>query len=118
MRTERDEARAEVERLKEGLDAWAAEAVKIDNERKVLTAQLATVVEALESARRCLTASPRDWAATSRDAWLWGLLVGWGPESINEDLKSRCGWSPDDIARLGRLRLAIDTLDATNTKEG
>jgi len=56
-----------------------------------------------ESLHSCLVHHARDWAANRRDAWLWGIIVGWDDESLDE-LKKDFGWDDETIARLKRLR--------------
>jgi hypothetical protein len=70
----------------------------------------ADVKEALDSASACMTTHPRDWAQDSRDAWLWGLIVGWGEPALQE-LVNKFGWQTREVERLGLLRDAL--LDAT-----
>jgi hypothetical protein len=56
-----------------------------------------------ESLNSCLVHHVRDWAANKRDAWIWGIIVGWDDESM-PDFKRDFGWDDEAIARLGRLR--------------
>lgn len=44
----------------------------------------------------------RDWSSDRRDAWIYGVVVGWGDESIAE-LAEKHGWGKDTQARLRRL---------------
>lgn len=62
--------------------------------------------DALESAHATMVFDSRDWAAKKRDAWLYGLLVGWDGPAMRE-LQAKFGWSDDDVRRLRRLRRAI-----------
>ena len=59
--------------------------------------------ECYESIKRCLTASTRDWALSSREAWLWGIIIGWDKECIAE-LVINHKWNADDVSRLKLLR--------------
>lgn len=45
--------------------------------------------------------SSRDWSLNHRDAWIYGIAVGWG-DSIN-CVADRHRWSDDTVARLQRL---------------
>lgn len=66
-----------------------------------------TAADALESAGNCMAFHPRDWAADRRDAWLWGVVVGWDEESLAE-LAAKHGWPADEVERLRRLRAALE----------
>lgn len=76
--------------------------------------------EALQSAHDCIVFDSRDWAATRRDAWLYGLFVGWDepddelghePGDTDDDvwgeLMAKHGWSTENVERLQRLRAVI-----------
>lgn len=78
------------------------------------------LAEALQSAHDCMVFDSRDWAAGSRDAWLYGLFVGWDepddglghePGDMDDDvlaeLIAKHGWSQENVDRLQRLRAAI-----------
>lgn len=54
-----------------------------------------------ESLHNVLTGSSRDHSLTRGDAWLYGIVVGWG--SSLEQVAAKHGWQPDDVARLLRL---------------
>lgn len=51
--------------------------------------------------------SSRDWSLNHRDAWMYGIAVGWG-DSIN-CVADRHRWSDDTVARLQRLHIAYNT---------
>ena len=87
--------------------------------RKSMTAALAAAraegraecamaaAEALESAHTVLVHDARDWSLSSRDAWLYGLLVGWDDECLAEMLARHPQWKLEGIERLKRLRASI-----------
>ena len=56
-----------------------------------------------ESLNSCLVFHSRDWAANKRDAWLYGIIVGWNDECLAE-LKEQHGWNDEAVERLKRLR--------------
>ena len=60
---------------------------------------------AIDSLVACLSFDPRDWGAERRDAWLYGILVGWG-DALPE-VAARHGWSSVDVMRLTRYHTAI-----------
>ena len=41
-----------------------------------------SLVEALHSARRIVSADPRDWGANRHDAFLYGVFRGWDEEFV------------------------------------
>jgi hypothetical protein len=55
-----------------------------------------------ESLNSCLVHHTRDWAGNKRDAWIWGIVVGWDEGSLAE-LSVDFGWDEETIERLGRL---------------
>jgi len=60
----------------------------------------------LDSARSLIVGSPRDWSKNSEDAWLYGLMVGWGDclESIAKDFH----WADHVVDRLRALAAALE----------
>lgn len=56
------------------------------------------------SVRDAICFSSRDWGCNKRDAWVYGIVVGWG-DSVN-CVADRHGWSDETVARLGRLHRA------------
>lgn len=61
--------------------------------------------EALDSLRRCMTADPRDWSIYKRDAWAYGLVVGWG-HAMSEVARTH-GWTAEEVERLRKLHKSI-----------
>jgi hypothetical protein len=59
--------------------------------------------DSLESIKNCIVFSPRDWSLDKRDAWMYGIVVGWDNLSLY-DLSIRHGWSVESVARLRQLR--------------
>lgn len=70
----------------------------------------AVLAEALDSAKSTMAFSSRDWGGwDKRDAWLYGIILGWDEEAEAE-LAERFKWAPDDVARLRRYGQAVRTL--------
>jgi hypothetical protein len=80
-----------------------------------LRSQLKNAATALESAHNVMVFGSRDWGAHRRDAWLYGLIVGWdsdpvdGPEVLAE-VASDHDWPPAEVARLQALHTALAAL--------
>ncbi len=55
----------------------------------------------IKSLRTCLPFDARDWSVNKNDAWIYGIVCGWG-ESILEVAKTH-GWTDETVARLQRL---------------
>jgi len=55
-----------------------------------------------ESLAAALAFNARDQGAEHRDAWAWGIVIGWDAESLQE-LADRHGWAPETVARLQQL---------------
>ncbi len=57
-------------------------------------------VDPARSLRRTIVFDSRDWAHDIGDAWIYGIVIGWG-DAINE-VAAKHGW---DLAQRTRLRL-------------
>ena len=68
--------------------------------------KIAALQEALESAGTAMTFSARDHALNHRDAWVYGILIGWG-DALWE-VADKHNWDIDTVARLIRLREAVE----------
>ena len=70
-------------------------------ERDISMAQIENPFESLHAT---LVFCSRDWAVNEKDAWIWGIVVGWDwdDESMSK-IRSQLGWSDETIARLTRL---------------
>jgi hypothetical protein len=66
------------------------------------------LVDALNSARRIVTADPRDWSANRHDAFLYGVFCGWDDPAAEAEVAARHSWDEQFVARLHRLRDAVD----------
>ena len=67
-----------------------------------------TVECPLESIERAIAFSSRDFNEYNRDAWVYGIVMGWD-ESLDEVCKKH-GWTEDTKERLKRLRLSWKNL--------
>jgi hypothetical protein len=83
------------------------------------------LVAALNSLGRCMAFDPRDWALDRRDAWLWGVIVGWDPDEPGEtdgamaEVAAKHGWTDEHVARLRTLHAAVaEVLRAEQPKDG
>lgn len=71
------------------------------------------LAEALMSARLVVTRDPRDWTANRHDAFLFGMFRGWDDPAAQAEVAARHHWDEQFVARLNRLRAAVDAvLDA------
>ncbi|MGW3992403.1 hypothetical protein ACWEF6_02835 [Amycolatopsis sp. NPDC004772] len=94
-------------------------AEKAAAELKQLQARIDAIVETLGRAAGMMATDSRDWGRDRGDAWLYGLLVGWGCEEQHQhdyicggpaamgEVATWHGWSNDDTARLRRFRAAL-----------
>lgn len=64
----------------------------------------------LASLEMTLPFHPRDWSEHHRDAWIYGVIVGW--DTALEDVAHKHGWTPETVARLQRLRERFLSLKA------
>ena len=78
------------------------------------------ISDVLDNLQRLIVHSSRDWGAYGRDAWLYGVLVGWECEDSHEHdwicqeenvsltaMAERFGWHEDYVARLRRYRTIV-----------
>jgi hypothetical protein len=56
----------------------------------------------VESLHDCMVFDARDWALDNRNAWMYGIVVGWDADSM-ADVAQKHGWTPEEIDRLKRL---------------
>ena len=74
-------------------------------------------INPFDSIRSTMTGHSRDWGANHRDAWLYGIVVGWDDENGNynpdvlSELKESFGWEDADIARMQENRNAFVTAE-------
>ncbi len=105
--------------IRQGHPEYGEPSLDADRAIPIITAALSTAraegraeatlaaAEALESAHTVMVHDARDWSLSSRDAWLYGLLVGWDDECLAEMLARHPQWKPEGIERLKRLRAGI-----------
>lgn len=65
----------------------------------------------LESLKTAVTLHPRDWSEHHRDAWAYGIIVGWG--RALDEVAQKHGWTPETVARLKRLHRKLRTIRRT-----
>lgn len=58
---------------------------------------------ALESALNC---DPRDWARNPKDAWIYGIIVGWDDDAL-EEVARQFFWTGSATIRLKELHAAF-----------
>ena len=68
--------------------------------------ELADLSEALVSIATALAFVPYDTSAHHRDAWIYGVLLGWG-ETLDEVAKMH-NWNEETRGRLIRYRRIIE----------
>lgn len=75
-----------------------------------------------ESLHTVMVFDPRDWSAYKRDAWVYGIVVGWDEEKplkgetgreAMADLAAKFNWTDEDVARLRRLHKRFDEARAS-----
>jgi hypothetical protein len=60
---------------------------------------------ALDSLQNAIAFSSRDWSLDKRDAWIYGIIMGWD-DSI-ESVAKLHNWSVDDVERLNKYRMDL-----------
>ena len=64
----------------------------------------------LESLRTAVVFSSKDYGACKRDAWVYGIVVGWDDDAL-EELSEKHRWDKETVKRLKRLRQAYIKLE-------
>lgn len=78
---------------------------------------LGGISAALTSLRNTMASDPRDWAAERRDAWLYGVLVGWSDEAMKE-VAAGHGWNEYRVKRVRELRAYVAQITDPQPQEG
>ena len=79
------------------------------DEADKLRAENQRLRRALESARDAVTLHPRDWSLHHRDAWVYGILVGWG--SALSEVAEIHRWTKETLDQLKTHRRALERDD-------
>jgi len=53
--------------------------------------------------RNLMATNSRDWSTDRSDAWLYGIVLGWGHGEAMAELAEQHGWAPEDVRRLKSL---------------
>lgn len=77
-----------------------------------MDALLEDLQQALRAARNIMASDSRDWTRRESDSFLYGILVGWSKESL-EDLRLKFRWGDVTIDQIQGLRRAIWRIQAT-----
>ncbi|RLL17998.1 hypothetical protein [Acinetobacter chengduensis] len=64
----------------------------------------------LESLRSAVVFSSKDYSSCKRDAWIYGIVVGWEGKAL-EEVSKKHRWDKETVERLKRLRLAYIELE-------
>jgi hypothetical protein len=78
-------------------------------------AERAVLAEAIDSAGKAIAFSSADWGADKRQAWVYGIILGWdrdddGEETAMGELAAKFGWDEANVARLRKYHKAIAAL--------
>lgn len=65
----------------------------------------------IDSIVTTIATSPKDWGLEKRDAWVYGIVMGWDDASLVE-LQIRFRWNDATVRRLVRLNKKFETLVA------
>lgn len=64
-----------------------------------------TLPEVIVNLQNVMNTDPRDWSTNKRDAYLYGVIVGWG--SAMKEVAKQHNWSDDTVERIKRGHKAI-----------
>lgn len=62
----------------------------------------------LQSLHDVIALSSRDYSTNHRDAWVYGIVIGWG-DAIDE-VANKHGWSPETIERLKNMHIVYERI--------
>ena len=82
----------------------------MNNENQINSHRYST--DPLESLRNTIVFGAKDWSEHKRDAWIYGIVVGWNDESLSE-LSIKYRWSEEHVQRLKQLNQAFKRLQQT-----
>lgn len=71
--------------------------------------------QALRNVKRNVLFSDTDWSLGESEAWIYGILVGWSDE-ILDDLAVRLNWNDVSLNALRALRRAVRLVQDTDLK--
>jgi hypothetical protein len=74
-----------------------------------------TETSAIASLKAAMVLHPRIWSHDERDAWLFGIVVGWSANEL-ATLANLHGWTDADLERLHRHRAALGGSSLGNVK--
>lgn len=62
----------------------------------------ADIDSAVESLATAIATHPRDWSLDHRDAWIYGIVIGWDAPALQE-LTAMHHWDAATVARMKRF---------------
>lgn len=72
--------------------------------------------DAMQSLRNTIVFDSKDYSASRRDAWVYGIVVGWDGPSMRS-LKTKFSWDDADVSRLRKLRAAWRAQERKNERK-
>lgn len=69
-----------------------------------------------ESLKNELAFDVRDWSECRRDAWIYGIVLGWDEKSFAE-LKVKFGWDDSEATRLKQLHSDFEMLELPKAED-
>lgn len=72
------------------------------------TPESSRLIEVFDSIAAAIDFHSRDWSIDHRDAWIYGIVVGWG-DALDE-VAARHKWSPMAVERLRKRRATVQEI--------
>lgn len=69
--------------------------------------------DAINSAGNMMSRHSRDWGEDHRDAWVYGIIVGWDSEALKE-VAARHSWTPETVSSLRMLRAKAERMSSVS----
>lgn len=71
--------------------------------------ELKPIENPLEALQKAIAFSSRDWATEKRDAWVYGIILGWD-DNCYPEFNRKFGWDKETFERVQRLHVKLEVL--------
>lgn len=71
----------------------------------------------LRSLHYAISFSGRDWSLDRADAWIYGVVIGWGSSALSE-ISHRFNWDDLTLSRLAKLRARYEAMEKVTVEGG
>lgn len=72
------------------------------------------IYEVIDSLHTTITTDSKDWSLNKRDAWIYGIIVGW--DDALPEVAEKFGWGNEDINRLKKYHSQFQKIKDTQAQ--